>query len=218
LHSQWNFARALVHDSCAPNHAILSDGTQHSPAIRKIYPITDQGGCDDINYNNLVTYYIKKWCSDHFRVLYTLYFPKDGFWGPALGHDHDFEGIIMTWKNVSGFWYRDELLMHRHHDWTHEPWNNVLSFNYNGTEGNGLELPKIYVGWAKHAMFNNKYTDYTNIIAQFTDYEYRSDNYQLWASNSLIEVTDDNWYGQKFKAYNWGGKATPPTDTDICNA
>ncbi|RIB07103.1 hypothetical protein C2G38_2114650 [Gigaspora rosea] len=217
---QWNIARALRHDSCSPDHAILDDGTQHSPAERKVYPIPGQGGCADMNSNSINTYYIKKWCDDNdFRVLYTIYFPKDGFLGPYLGHDHDFEGIIVTWKNISGYWYRDELIMSRHHDWRHAPWNSVASFSYNGTqEGVGLEFPKIYVGWAKHAMFNDKNTDHSDIASQYTDDEYRSDNYQFWANNSLKEVTDDNFYGQNFKKYNWG-EATPPTDTaqDLCD-
>ncbi|CAG8731041.1 17786_t:CDS:2, partial [Gigaspora rosea] len=170
---------------------------------RKIYPIPGQGGCADMKSNNINTYYIKKWCDDR----------------PRLGHDHDFEGIIVTWKNISGYWYRDELIMSRHHDWRHAPWNSVASFSYNGTqEGVGLEFPKIYVGWAKHAMFNDKNTDHSDIASQYTDDEYRSDNYQFWANNSLKEVTDDNFYGQNFKKYNWG-EATPPTDTaqDLCD-
>ncbi|CAG8705554.1 3657_t:CDS:1 [Dentiscutata erythropus] len=222
---QWNFAKALGHDTCAADHAILGDGTQHPPAKRKTWPIPGEGGCGDITYENLATYYIKKWCGDHFRVLYTLYFPKDGFKDILfvdLGHDHDFESIIMTWKNISGFWYRDELIMSRHHDWRHEPWDNVRSFDYNGIqEGIGLEHPKIFVGWVSHAMFNDKNIGPLDPISQYTDNEYRYDDHQLWAnySNSLIEVTDDNYYGQKFKEFNWGDKATAPiyTAEDLCN-
>ncbi|RIB22740.1 hypothetical protein C2G38_2173201 [Gigaspora rosea] len=121
-------------------------------------------------------------CDDSdFRVLYTIYFPKDGFLGPRLGHDHDFEEIIVTWKNISGYWYHGELIMSRHHDWRHKPWSSVASFNYNDP------------------------------ASKYTDNEYRSDNYQFWVNNSLIEVTDDNFYGQNFKKYNWG-EVTPPTD------
>ncbi|RIB02526.1 hypothetical protein C2G38_2125062 [Gigaspora rosea] len=130
-----------------------------------------------------------------FLFYIQIYFSKDRFLGPRLGHDHDFEGIIVTWKNISGYWYRDELIMSKHHDWRHALWNSVASFNYNGIqEGIGLEFPKIYMGWAKHAMFNDKNT-------------YRSDNYQFWANNSLIEVTDIIFM------------ATPPTDIaqNLCN-
>ncbi|CAG8797219.1 7672_t:CDS:1, partial [Racocetra fulgida] len=149
---QWNMARAKDHDSCAPDHAIINNGEQHPPATRYTWPTTDEGGCGDITYDNLATYYSKKWCDDdHFRVIYTLYIPKDGFSGSILGeefgHDHDFESIVVSWKRITGTWYRDELIMSRHKGWDHKPWDEVLSFNSDGTEeGEGLEFPKIFVG------------------------------------------------------------------------
>lgn len=219
----WNIAKALNRDSCAPAHAIDDDinsstyGTQHTPADLYNYPTTGRGGCGDITYDNLVTYYHKTWCDDnHFRVSYTLYFPKDGFSGKlgslSLGHAHDFETIIVSWKKDNGLWYRDELIMSRHHYWRHQAWENTLSTNSDGSqEGNNLEHPVIFVGWAKHAMFNNEETRFIDLPSQYTDNEYRSRNHQLWSSFSLKEVNDDNWYGQKFKEYNWGD-ATPPTN------
>src|SRR5690349_5011804 len=87
---QWNFARAQNHDACWPADP-LANGRQHAPGTLKAWPVPGQGGCP-AKGSNFPTFYSVKRCNDaEVRVVFNIYFPKDGF--VATGHAHDFEHV-----------------------------------------------------------------------------------------------------------------------------
>jgi hypothetical protein len=211
---QWNFARAVSHDACWPAAAIDAAGAQNPGATRKAWPVTGQGGCPD-RYSAFPTYYSVKQCtSTEIRVVFNLYMPKDGFAGNLFslefGHTHDFEHVILVWtKNSAGAWVRDHLLLGRHGNHVYQAWDTAESWSADEkTAGLGLDHPRIFVGWAKHAMFNHQ-GGLTDLLSQFTDNEYRHADFPVWPTD-LRQVTDDNAAAAQFDKYDWGSATSTP--------
>lgn len=211
---QWNFARANSHDSCWPEPAIDASGAQNAGATLTAYPVPGQGGCPSAN-SAFPTYYSVKQCtSAEVRVVYNVYLPKDGFSGSIvgedLGHVHDWEHIIVVWtKGSDGAWYRDYLLLGRHGEHVYQDWDTAESWNAAQTSaGEGLEYPRIFVGWAKHAMFNHQ-GGLKDLISQYTDNEYRHADYPYWA-DTLVEVTDSNALAAVLDSFDWGSATSTP--------
>lgn len=88
----WYFARANSHDACWPSPAFVgANNDQHPAAAGANWPDTNKG-CAPI-WSWFPTYYNVKTCyGTEVRVVYTIYFPKDGFnpFGGSLGHNGDF--------------------------------------------------------------------------------------------------------------------------------
>jgi hypothetical protein len=211
---QWNFARAVSHDACWPAAAVDSAGAQNPGATRKDWPVTGQGGCPS-RYSAFPTYYSVKQCSStEIRVVFNLYMPKDGFAGGLFslefGHTHDFEHVILVWtKDSSGTWLRDHLLLGRHGKHVYQAWDTAESWSADKqTAGLGLDHPRIFVGWAKHAMFNHQ-GGLTDLLSQFTDNEYRHADFPVWPTD-LRQVTDDNAAAAQFDKYDWGSATSTP--------
>jgi hypothetical protein len=142
-------------------------------------------------------------------VSFTLYFPKDGFAPGDLGHDHDFEYIALVWHKNGSDWYRDRLLMSRHGKNIPQTWDKAESWNAGlSSAGLGREHPRIFVGWAKHAMFNNQ-GGLKDVLSQFTDNEYRHADYRVYAEPTLQRVSDADELG--FEHFDWGHASSNPT-------
>lgn len=203
---QWNFARAQNHDACWPADP-LANGKQHAPATVKAWPIAGQGGCP-AKGSNFPTFYSVKRCSDtEVRVVFNIYFPKDGF--VATGHAHDFEHVVLVWKKRNNAWSRDRLLLGRHGKHVPQAWSSAESWDgARRSAGVGREFPRIFVGWGKHAMFNHQ-GGLTSLIEQSTDEEFRSAKYPFWA-DWLVETTDNNGTAKLFDKYNWGSATSNP--------
>lgn len=79
----------------------------------------------------------------------------------------------------------------------HDTWNNVPNtINYNNINENGgrnKDGAKIYVGWAKHAMFDNRDTSWTDEIFQGCGREYRSNDW-WWAVLQLFSCPSKTAY------------------------
>lgn len=212
---QWNLARALKHDSCWPEEALDAAGNQKAPATRKLWPVPGQGGCVSAG-SAFPTYYTAKQCSPtEVRVVYSLYFPKDGFAGSlgslALGHDYDWEHVVVVWTQAAdGSWHRDHLLLGRHGKEIFQAWSSAESWDATRTTaGLGLEYPRIFVGWAKHAMFNHQ-GGLTDLASQYTNEEFRNAAHPAWA-DWLIPVDDSGPLAQRFDAFDWGSASSTPS-------
>jgi hypothetical protein len=224
----WNFARALNHDTCWPGAALSGTGTQATPAVLQQYPVTGQGGCASAG-TSFPTYATVKSCtSTEVRVSYTLYFPKDGFAGNVLGiadlgHQHDFEQVVVVWTLSGGTWVRDRLLMSRHGNFIPSSWAAVHSWDAAHTAtGLGLDHPDVFVGWAKHAMFNTA-GGLVDLASQYTNNEYRSSTYGAWpgalGSSTLVDVEPGGALAAQFDADDWGSASSTPSvvATELCS-
>lgn len=204
---QWNFARANSHDACWPTAALDAAGGQTRSAGLKNWPVAGQGGCSPRG-SAFPQYWSVRQCSvDEIRVAFTLYFPKDGF-SPSgvFGHGHDFENIIVVWRRGGDGWTRDRLLLSRHGKHVVQPWSTAESWDAGLTSaGLGRELPRIFVGWGKHAMFNHQ-GGLKDVASQLTDNEYRHADYP--ARGASVEVTDA--LAAAFDRHHWGSASSTP--------
>ena len=223
----WNFARALDHDTCWPGAALTASGAQATPATLKGYPVTGQGGCANAG-TGFPTYATAASCTGtEVRVAYTLYFPKDGFAGNVLGiadlgHQHDFEQVVVVWTQSGGTWTRDRLLMSRHGNFISAAWASVRGWDAARTAtGLGLDHPDVFVGWAKHAMFNSA-GGLVDLVSQYTDEEFRSSAYSAWpgafGSSTLLDVEPGGALAAQFDAADWGSATSTPSviATTLC--
>ncbi|MGY4769742.1 NPP1 family protein [Kribbella sp. CWNU-51] len=218
----WYFARANSHDACWPSPAFVgANNDQHPPAATANWPDTNKGCAPTWSW--FPTYYNVKTCyGTEVRVVYTIYFPKDGF-NPsgANGHPHDFEHVTVIWRYAgNNEWKRAVLVMGRH-GWEYpKKWADVetLTIQDNeGTYGHNGDFPQAYVGFAKHQMFNDKTGYDKSATGGATPAEYRSSDYRYTPRN-FVPVTDTNYWGQKFLQYNWGEASSNPAKMyqDIC--
>lgn len=204
---QWNFARANSHDACWPGAALDGTGAQARSAALKNWPVAGQGGCA-ARGSAFPQYRSVRQCSDdEIRVAFTLYFPKDGFTPSGVfGHAHDFEHVVVVWRRDGGSWLRDRLLLSRHGDHAVQPWSGAESWDAGRTSaGLGRELPRIFVGWGKHAMFNHQ-GGLKDVVSQLTDNEYRHADYP--ATGTDVEVTAD--VAAAFDRFDWGAASSTP--------
>lgn len=211
---QWNFARAVNHDACWPSDP-LPNGNQQAAGTVKAWPIAGQGGCP-AKGSNFPTFYSVKKCNDtEVRVVFNIYFVKDGF--VPGGHKHDFEHFILVWKKNGNSWSRDRMLLGRHGHHVTQAWRSAESWDGSrGSAGLGREFPRIFVGWGKHAIFNHQ-GGLTDITSQSTNNEFRSAKYPFWA-NWQIETTDNNAVAKLFDKYGWGSATSNPAvmSRDLC--
>ncbi|MET7621542.1 NPP1 family protein [Streptomyces sp. NPDC005408] len=186
-------------------------------AALKPWPDADSGCAATGSY--FPTYASVKTCfGTEVRVSYTLFFPKDGFTG-GIGHAYDFEHVVTGWKYAGdNKWTRYQIMLSAHGKHRVErDWTQVESVNFNGDWGYGRERPSAYVGWGKHAMFNNQggLKDY---LSQTTDNEYRHADH-AGDNTSYVIVTDDSPMAAKFNEYNWGSATDNPArvSRDLCS-
>jgi hypothetical protein len=217
---QWNFARANNNDPCWPEAAFDGSGKPASGSEPRNWPDTD-GGCAP-HGAPFPTYYTVQKCSpSDIRVTFTIYQANDAF--QPSGHRHDFEGIAVVWRLSGNQWTRDTLVGSSHksvHAWK---WKDSESWNSDrGSAGYGREFPRVFVGFASHAMFNNQ-SGLKDVLSSFTDSEYRHADYPVWADQGggLVEVAVGGSLYQKFKdsASAFGSATGNPAQRadNICN-
>jgi hypothetical protein len=213
----WQFARAVGNDACWPSSAFVNGDQQAPSASLNAWPDADSGCAATGSY--YPTYATVKTCfGTEVRAIYTLFFPKDGFVG--LGHAYDFEHVVVGWTYAGdNKWTRYQLMLSAHgghrviRDWT-----TVESADLNNDNwGYGKEHPSVYVGWGKHAMFNNQ-GGLTDLLSQTTDNEYRHADH-AGDNTSLVIVNEGTPIAQKFDEYNWGSASSDPTQVsrDLCS-
>lgn len=106
------------------------------------------------------------------------------------------------WNKNGSEWTRSKLLMSKHGDHRSEDWDNAESWYSDGSSaGKGRELPRIFVGFGSHAMFNNQDDGLKDVLSAYTDKEYRQADYRSWSDEGggLTEVAPDGDLYNKFK-------------------
>jgi hypothetical protein len=212
---QWYFARANGHDACWPAPAFVN-GAQHAPAPLKAWPDSDTGcpqrGTPFPTYTGVRTCF-----GTEVRVAFTLYWPKDGFWNAGVknGHAHDFEYVVVGWRYYgNNQWVRSQLWLSTHGKHRVERnWNKVQTLTRlpgENTAGKGGDYPRVFVGYGKHAMFNNQ-GGVADIASTTNANEYRHADYPGFLRTSFVPVTNWNAIGAKFEQYNWGDASSNPT-------
>jgi hypothetical protein len=118
--------------------------------------------------------------------------------------------VVFWTRAADGNWYRDHLLLGRHGKEIFQDWATAESWNAARTSaGLGLDDPRIFVGWAKHAMFNHQ-GGLSNLASHYTTNEFRNAAYPAWA-DWLVPVDDAGPLAQRFDAFTWGSaSSTPP--------
>lgn len=214
----WNFARANNRDTCWPSDP-LPGGNQSSGASLKAWPTAGQGGCPD-RWSDFPTFYSVKKCNPtEVRVSYSIFFKKNGFAPGKLGHAYDFERIVVIWNKAGdGNWYREWMLLSRHGGYATQEWDTAESWNSSlNSAGLGREIPRIFVGWGSHAMFNHQ-GGLKDVVSQYTNNEYRHADYSTLASHWLVKTTPQ--VAEQFNRYDWGkANTTPAVVADqLCSA
>lgn len=216
----WHFGQSQSRAPCYPTWALTPDGKQ---AGVNPGPWSDaSSGCPHPGpyglSNPFPTYYTVSYCGDdELRVVYNLYFQKDGWSNTliSLGHMHDWERIIVIWRRTGGQWTRRELLKSFHSGYMHDNWKDVQNTfnddNWNEQDGKDKDHAKIYVGWGKHAMFSTRNTGWNDAVSQGCGREFRSRDW--WYSPTrdyLIPSGADSDMGQELSNFNWGSADSIP--------
>lgn len=199
--------------------------------------------------NPFPTYFTVTSCnSDELRVAYHLYFKKDGFSDViiAKGHMHDWERvcfnsislsisladpsipqIIVIWRRDinSNTWTRTRLLKSYHTGYMADDWASVQNTfdegNADEQDGKNKNHPKIYVGWAKHAMFAQRNTGFNDQFSQGCGREYRSDDwFYMPQFDTLVPGGNGTPEGNRMRVFNWGSADSGPfaVEDKICGA
>ncbi|KAF8463426.1 hypothetical protein BDZ91DRAFT_731575 [Kalaharituber pfeilii] len=217
----WHFGKSMGNKPCYPNHCFNSAGRQHGvkptkwPNAASGCPDPGPDGCG----NPFPTYYTVTRCSDtELRVVYNLYFQKDGWSNVVLakGHMHDWERIIVLWRRDSdGMWRRKELFRSYHSGYMLEDWANVQNtFDYSNISeqgGKDKDGAKIYVAWGKHAMFSTRNSGWNDPFSQGCERAFRSaDWWYLPARDDLLYAGRSSNLGKRINAANWGSATSNP--------
>ncbi|KAL7275473.1 hypothetical protein RUND412_001580 [Rhizina undulata] len=229
----FHFAQTLKQKPCYPVSALQPDGSQTPYAEMKPYPQTGGGGCPDASLPAVhnpgpafPVYYVYKKCSDsEIRIAYNLYFQKDGFWPDGLGHYNDWERVVVIWKwDGADAWSRDRILLSSHGGYHNHAWADVDTFNESDQDYTGhanADFAKVYVGWAKHAIFRERKTTFSDLLSQFFENEYRSNDWWFWPGDKDLEYAgSDSDIGKAIGSMDWGhATSNPPSvENGLCDA
>jgi hypothetical protein len=138
---------------------------------------------------------------------------------------HDWERIVVVWgRNVtSGDWARTQILESRHSGYRAKSWDSIEStFSYDHPDevgGKNKDGAKIYVGWAKHAMFDTKGTGWRDNFSQGCNREYRDDTWSfLSTQDDMIWAAAESEEGKMMKGMDWGSATGGPwaVEEGIC--
>ncbi|RPA72335.1 hypothetical protein BJ508DRAFT_419523 [Ascobolus immersus RN42] len=228
----WHFAESRDYRTCYPTPAFNVNGAQHGLQPAK-WPnagddCVDPGpkGASKVSFP---TYYTVTQCwQDEIRVVYNLYYQKDG-WSDVIfanGHMHDWERIIVIWKKnmFSGNWTRASLLKSYHSGYMEDSWariqNTFNDDNEGEQNGKNKDHAKIYIGWGKHAMFSDRNTGFNDKISQGCQREFRSRDW--WYNPKKVDLVlsgRNTTVGDKIASVNWGkADSSPPVVEDrVCS-
>ena len=213
---QWNFPRANSNDPCWPQPAFDPTGAPAAGVEPHNWPDSDSGCAP--HGAPFPTYYTARVCdpagNNDVRISFTIYQALDAF--QPSGHRHDFERVIVKWMRDGDTWHRDTLYLSSHKTFHARPWSEVRSFAADrATAGYGLPLPRVFVGFASHAMFNDE-GGLKDVLSSYTDLEYRHGDYPVWADQGgdLVEVAPGGDLYQRFadNAAAWGSATSNPAD------
>ncbi|KAF4995611.1 hypothetical protein FGRMN_5002 [Fusarium graminum] len=226
----WFFGQSQNQPPCYPTWAIQR-GKQTPGSEPCNFPNV---GCNCRNPNirignpgpDFPIYYTYNKCNnDEIRVAYHVFFEKDGFafFGKG-GHKYDWERVIVVWaRGKDNYWRQSQLFMSRHRGYDKKKWgdiqNTFSSRDANKSRGgkNGqknLDHPKVYVGWAKHAIFHDRNTGWNDPLSQLLDNEFRSQDWWHYHSQrSYIRADGSTKVGVQIGHLDWGEASSTPIST-----
>ena len=215
---EWNYPRANNNDPCWPENPFDENGDPRPGGDVKDWPDSD-GGCAE-HGGDFPTFWTGRKCTaDEIRITYSMYQATSGF--EPSGHPHDFEHIDVIWKKDGSDWKRSDLWLSQHKGHEKKAWKDAESSSADRkSAGEGLEFPRVFVGFGAHALFNDQEEGLKDVLSAYTDLEYRQDDYPSWSDEGggLVEVHPDGEMYKKFKKNSdkeaWGGTADPSVLAD----
>lgn len=109
------------------------------------------------------------------------------------------------------------MLLSRHGGYATQDWDGAQSWSADwSSAGPGREIPRVFVGWGSHAMFNHQ-GGLKDVASQYTNNEYRKADFSVRSSDWLIETKPH--IAGLFNQYPWGkANATPAVIGDrLCS-
>ncbi|KAJ9248526.1 hypothetical protein C8Q69DRAFT_480604 [Paecilomyces variotii] len=245
----WFFGQAQNQPPCyptwafggSPNSSDIYDSSHQTPAAPQCeYPNV---GCycrnPGVGIGNpgpaFPIYYTYQKCNDSdIRVVYNLFYQKDGaqFGAIATGHNYDWERVIIIHsKNSNNMWAPSRALLSSHSGYHDLAWGNIQNTlttqqiqqgdakDPNGVQNN--DHPKVYVSWSKHANFDTRNTGWNDPVSQSTDNAFRSDDWWYYVDKTYYIRSDDSTQaGQALGSANWGDATSnpPSVHAGVCSA
>ncbi|KAJ6185326.1 hypothetical protein N7519_006627 [Penicillium mononematosum] len=245
----WFFGQALNQPPCyptwayggSPNTEDVYDDAHKTPGAPQCdYP--DVGcscrnpGVDAGNPGpTFPVYYTYQKCSDtEVRVVYNLFYEKDGaeFVGIDTGHDYDWERVVIIHsRDDSNMWAPSRALLSAHSGYHSLAWGDIQDTLTteevnagNAKEPNGVQNndhPKVYVSWSKHAHFDTRNTAWNDPASQSLDNAFRSDDWWYFVEPQYyIRADDSTEAGKAIGAADWGSASSDPVSvhSGVCEA
>ncbi|KAJ5602357.1 hypothetical protein N7537_005313 [Penicillium hordei] len=245
----WFFGQALNQPPCyptwtyggSPNTADVYDDAHRTPGAPQCdYPDV---GCScrnpGVGIGNpgpaFPVYYTYQRCSDtEVRVVYNLFYEKDGaeFIGIDTGHDYDWERVVIIHsRDDSNTWAPSRALLSAHSGYHNLAWGDIQNTlttdevnagsakTPNGVKNN--DHPKVYVSWSKHAHFDTRNTGWNDPASQSLDNAFRSDDWWYFVEPQYyIRADDSTEAGKVIGAADWGSATSDPVSVQsgVCEA
>ncbi|KAJ5948017.1 hypothetical protein N7466_001032 [Penicillium verhagenii] len=245
----WFFAQAENQPPCyptwafsgSPNTSDIYDDAHKTPAAAQCqYPNV---GCNCRNPGVKVgnpgpafpVYYTFQRCNEtEVRVVYNLFYEKDGaiFGLIETGHDYDWERVVIIHsRNNNNTWAPTRALLSAHSGYNNLAWgaiqNTLTTDQVNAGDAkdpNGIkdeDHPKVYVAWSKHPNFDTRNTGFIDPISQSLDDAYRSDDWWYYVEPQYYIRSDNSTEaGQALGSADWGSATSNPplVMSTVCNA
>ncbi|KAJ5992100.1 hypothetical protein N7451_007824 [Penicillium sp. IBT 35674x] len=245
----WFFAQAENQPPCyptwafggSPDTADTYDAAHKTPAAAQCqYPNV---GCNcrnpGVDAGNpgpaFPVYYTFKQCNEtEVRVVYNLFYEKDGatFGVIQTGHDYDWERVVIIHsRDDYDMWAPSRALLSAHSGYHNLAWGDIQNTlttdqinagdakDPNGVQGE--DHPKVYVAWSKHPNFDTRNTGFTDPISQSLDDAYRSDDWWHYVDpQNYIRSDNSTVAGQALGSADWGSATSNPplVQAGICDA
>ncbi|KAJ5641907.1 hypothetical protein N7490_005907 [Penicillium lividum] len=245
----WFFAQAENHPPCyptwafggSPNTSDTYDAAHKTPAAAQCqYPNV---GCNcrnpGIDTGNpgpaFPVYYTFQRCNEtEVRVVYNLFYEKDGatFGFIQTGHDYDWERVVIIHsRDDKNVWAPSRALLSAHSGYNNLAWgdiqNTLTTDQINAGDAkdpNGVkneDHPKVYVAWSKHPNFDIRDTGLIDPVSQSLDDAYRSDDWWHYVDPQYYIRSDKSTAaGQALGSADWGSATSNPplVQASVCNA
>ncbi|KAJ5786516.1 uncharacterized protein N7503_011728 [Penicillium pulvis] len=180
-------------------------------------------------------YYTFKQCNEtEVRVVYNLFYEKDGatFGVIQTGHNYDWERVVIIHsRDDNDMWAPSRALLSAHSGYHNLAWgdiqNTLTTDQINAGDAkdpNGVQdedHPKVYVAWSKHPNFDTRNTGFTDPISQSLDDAYRSDDWWHYVGPQYYIHSDNSTVaGQALGSADWGSATSNPplVQASVCDA
>ncbi|EFX03921.1 hypothetical protein CMQ_849 [Grosmannia clavigera kw1407] len=232
----WFFGQAMDEPPCYPTAALDSSNGQVASVALCDWPDT---GCNcrkpGVAISNPgpsfpVYFSFLKCSSSEIRVVYNLFYQKDGF-NPSgvFGHAYDWERVVVKWT-LSGSWTPSHIMLSQHSGYQTLAWAKIqntfntadVSLSRAGSNGRtNLDHAKVYVAWSKHAHYNTRNTGYNDALSQLTDNAFRSQDWWYFPTSSDYILADNSTSaGKILGSFDWGDATSDPLSVyeGLCSA